>query len=62
MGEKKRTLEEEMALLEKCAERLRDEDVPLEEAIQSFEEGITHYKKCNEILTEAREKIETYKE
>ena len=41
MIEKKRTFEEEMDLLEKCAERLRDEDVPLEEAIHSFEEGIT---------------------
>ena len=62
MTEKKRTFEEELSLLEECAEKLRDKDVPLEEAIKSFEEGITHFKKCNEILTAAREKIETFKE
>jgi exodeoxyribonuclease VII small subunit len=62
MGEEKRTFEEELALLAKCAQRLRDEDVSLEDAIQNFEEGIIHYKKCTEILTEAKGKIETYKE
>ncbi len=62
MSEAKTTFEEELKELEKCAERLRDEEVPLEEAIKNFESGIAHYKKCNEILTEAKQKIETYKE
>lgn len=62
MSENKTSFEEELKELEKCAERLRDEEVPLEEAIKNFEAGINHYKKCNEILTEAKQKIETYKE
>jgi len=62
MKEDKTTFEEELKELEKCAERLRDDEVPLEEAIKNFESGISHYKKCNEILTEAKQKIETYKE
>lgn len=62
MSEEKTSFEEELKELEKCAERLRDEEVPLEEAIKNFESGILHYKKCNEILTQAKQKIETYKE
>ena len=62
MSDNKPIFEEELEKLETCAERLRDEEVPLEEAIKTFEAGIAHYKKCNEILTEAKQKIETYKE
>ena len=62
MSEVKPTFEEELKELEKCAQRLRDEEVPLEEAIKNFESGIAHYKNCNEILTAAKQKIETYRE
>lgn len=62
MGKKEMTFEEAMEALEKCAEKLRDEEVPLEEAIRSFEEGLVYYKKCTEILTSAKQKIETYKD
>ena len=62
MSKSKPSFEEELKELEKCAERLRDEEVPLEEAMNNFESGITHYKKCNEILIEAKQKIESYKE
>ncbi|MFA5638255.1 MAG: exodeoxyribonuclease VII small subunit [Anaerovoracaceae bacterium] len=62
MAEKQKTFEEELFLLEECAKKLRDKDVPLEEALKSFEEGILHFKRCNEILNAAKEKIETFKE
>lgn len=62
MVQKKMTFEEALAALEKCAEKLRDEEVPLEEAIKSYEEGLVFYKNCTEILSNAKQKIETYKE
>lgn len=62
MADKKNTFEDELKSLEKCVQKLRDDEVPLEEAIKSFEKGIEHYNKCKEILSDAKEKIESYKE
>ncbi len=62
MEKKKMTFEQALDALEKCAEKLRDEEVPLEDAIKYFEEGLVHYKNCTEILSNAKQKIETYKE
>jgi len=60
MTVKKPSFEEALTGLEKSAEDLRKENITLEAAIKSFEEGITHYKQCNEILSEAKQKIEVY--
>ena len=61
MAEKKMTFEEAFAGLEKSAEELRKDSVPLEESIKIFEKGISLYEQCNEILNEAKQKIEVYK-
>ena len=59
MAEKKITFEGELKELEKASEKLKSQDVSLEDAIKSYEEGLKHYKKCSEILEEAEARIET---
>lgn len=59
--EEKITFEEALAGLEKSAEALRKPGVALEEAMISFENGLKYYKKCQDILSDAKQKIEIYK-
>ena len=58
---KQLTFEEALAGLEKSASDLVKSDVTLEETIKNFEQGIEYYKKCNEILENAQQKITSYK-
>ncbi len=59
---KETTFEEAMTKLQECARAIAGTDVPLEEAIASYEEGIAAYKQCKEILDSAEQKIQTIEE
>lgn len=58
--EKKLTFEKALQNLEKSSERLKRDDISLEDALKNFEEGIAYYEQCSEILNNAKQKIETY--
>ncbi|MCR5482691.1 MAG: exodeoxyribonuclease VII small subunit [Clostridia bacterium] len=58
--DKRPSFEEAFSGLEKAAGSLRNEGTGLEEAIKNFEEGIGYYKLCSEILSDAKQKIESY--
>ena len=57
---KKISFEEALAGLEKSAEELKKDGATLEAAIISYEQGIKYYNYCNEILSDAKQKIEVY--
>ena len=60
MAEKKnKSFEEIIKKLEETSEKLKGDEVPLEDAIRSYEEGIGYYRECCEILEKAGQKIET---
>lgn len=61
-AEKKPTFEETLAKLEKSSENLKKENITLEEALKSFEEGIAYYDQCSKILNKAKQTIEIYSE
>lgn len=54
------SFEEALAGLEKASQTLKQDGHSLEDAMKSFEEGIGYYNHCNDILTEAKQKIEFY--
>lgn len=54
------TFEEALKKLENSAESLKKDGVTLEEAMDSYEAGIGYYKQCHEILSDAKQKIETF--
>ena len=54
------TFEESMKKLAAMSEKIRDEKTSLDEAIKCYEEGIKCYKACEEILNNAKQKIELY--
>ena len=56
-NEKKKTLEENQDLLDKTVARLGEEDVPLDEAMQLYEEGMKLVKSCNESIDLADKKV-----
>lgn len=55
-----KTFEEALERLEKAAEALKREDLPLEEAMKNYEDGIRYFNQCEKILKAARQKIETF--
>ncbi|QIB69409.1 exodeoxyribonuclease VII small subunit [Aminipila butyrica] len=59
-AKKQLSFEEALEKLELSAEHLKSENVSLEDALKSFEEGIEYYNKCNDILSSAKQKIELY--
>lgn len=60
MDEKKElTFEEAMTKLEEIVHKLEGEDVPLEKAIDYYQEGMKLSKICDEILHNAQEKMAT---
>ncbi len=54
------SFEEALAGLEKSAEILKKDGTTLETAMQNFEQGIEYYNYCNEILNNAKQKIEFF--
>lgn len=55
---KKLNLEKSLADLEKLVEELESGDLPLEKAMQKFEEGIKLTRGCQAALKEAEQKVE----
>lgn len=51
-----------MAKLEEYARKIGDPQIPLEEAIHCYEEGLKEYAVCKSVLDEAKQKIETIEE
>ncbi len=57
MDEKKLSFEEAVKKLEDIVAKLEEEDVPLEKAIDYYQEGMKLSKLCDEKLQEAQEKV-----
>lgn len=57
---KKTTFEEALAKLEQASENLKKDNITLEDALKSFEQGVAYYDQCSEILNNAKQKIETW--
>jgi exodeoxyribonuclease VII small subunit len=53
----KQTFEKSIQQLEEIVQELESGDLPLEKAIQRFEEGITLSKRCSKMLDETEKKI-----
>jgi exodeoxyribonuclease VII small subunit len=58
MAEKSLTFEEALAKLEAIVSAIEEGDVPLEESISKYAEGIELVKKCRAILDRAEKKIQ----
>lgn len=54
------SFEESIKKLEEMSDKIRDDKTTLDEAVQYYEEGIKCYKACEEILNNAKQKIEIY--
>jgi exodeoxyribonuclease VII small subunit len=50
--------EQSITALQTIVKQLEDGDLPLEEALKQFEKGIVLTRQCQEILTQAEQKIE----
>ena len=57
-GADKAPFEEALKRLEGVVERLEEGDIPLEEALKLFEEGVQLSRACTQKLDEAEKKIE----
>ncbi len=57
MMAKKKTFEESMKQLEQIVKELEDGDLPLEEALKKFEEGVALSKFCSQKLDETEKKV-----
>ncbi|MFB0506806.1 MAG: exodeoxyribonuclease VII small subunit [Thermodesulfobacteriota bacterium] len=54
----KKTFEDALSQLESIVARLENGDLPLEESLKLFEEGIRLSRFCNQKLNEAQKKVE----
>jgi exodeoxyribonuclease VII small subunit len=57
-GMPKERFEDALSKLEKIVSKLEEGDIPLEESLRLFEEGIRHSRFCNQKLDEAEKRIE----
>ena len=57
MSEKKLSVEEQLKKIDEVIARLEKEDLPLEDALKAFEEGIGLVKETNETLTDAEKRL-----
>jgi len=55
---RKETFEGALARLEEIAEKLERGEMPLEEALRQYEEGVKAYRYCSALLKEVEKKIE----
>ena len=51
------SFEQSLEQLESLVEALEDGDLPLEQALAHFEEGIALTRKCQSLLTDAEQKV-----
>ena len=51
------SFEDSLAALERKVEALARGDVPLDQALATFEEGLALYRRCHEILTRAEQRV-----
>ena len=58
---KEKSFENSLSSLEKITGRLEEGNIPLDEALKLFEEGVKLSRYCEEQLNKAREKIEILK-
>ncbi len=61
MPDNKLSFEEALAKLESAVSRLRAGDCTLEESVKLYEKSVEYYKLCEQILKEAKQKIEIYR-
>lgn len=54
------TFEQALEKLEKASSVLDSDDITLEAALKSYEEGVKYYKECSEILKNAKQSIEVF--
>lgn len=57
MAEQEQTFDKSLNELEKIVEQLEQSDVPLEEALDKFQEGITLSRKLKKTLQDAEESL-----
>ena len=62
MAEKDKSFEEELEALENIVKALEDGEFTLEESLKKFEEGIAIYRRCNEKLKNAVQRVEKLSE
>ena len=55
---KKKSFEEALAKLEQITKKLEEGDLPLEDSLKYFDEGVKLAELCNSKLNEAQKKIE----
>lgn len=60
MSEEKISFEEAYKRLEAAAKRIMSEDVPLEEAVECYRDGLRYHGICRSILDNARQLIQIY--
>ncbi len=58
MSQEDRTLEERLERLDQILARLEADDVPLDEALRLFEEGVAHVRAAERMLSEAELRVE----
>lgn len=56
------SFEENLSRIESLVAELERQGLPLEQAIQYYEEGITLIKQCQKILSEAEQKVQLLSE
>lgn len=56
----KMSFEDALEKLNELSQKIKSSNIGLEESIACYEEGIKYYNICNEILSNAGQKIETY--
>jgi exodeoxyribonuclease VII small subunit len=54
----KKTFEQALAELEKIVEQIEQGEVPLEESIEKYGQGLTLIRQCRSILDQAEQKIQ----
>ena len=56
--ENQETFESALRALEEAVERLENEDLPLEESLACFEEGVRKVNRCRQMLQEVETRVE----
>ena len=61
MPDNRLSFEQALAKLEETVSRLRAGDCTLEESLKLYEKSVEYYKLCEDILKDAKQKIEIYR-